>query len=63
MSAYFSPFEELDCCLKEMEQCDTKSNRQVTDNRHSAKVDQEGRNAGYGSPYRAAYMKAHGLEP
>jgi len=63
MSTYFTPFEELDRCLKEMAQCDKESDRQVTDSRHLTIVGQECCNAGYGSPYRAAYMKAHGLEP
>lgn len=63
MSTYFTPFEELDRCLNEIEPRDTKSDRQVTDNRYSTKVGQECCNAEYGSPYRAAYMKAHGLEP
>lgn len=63
MTTYFTPFEELDRCLKEMEQCDANSDRQARDNRQLIKANQDGRNAGYGSPYRAAYMKAHGLEP
>jgi hypothetical protein len=63
MSTNFIPFEELDRCLKEMEQRDRKSDGLVTDNRYLAKVGQERCNAGYGSPYREAYMKAHGLEP
>lgn len=63
MNTNFTVFEELDRCLNEMKQCDTKSDRQATDNRYSTKVGQECCNAEYGSPYRAAYMKAHGLEP
>ena len=62
MNTYFTPFEELDRCLKEMEP-DRKSDGLVADRRYLAKVGQERCNADYGSPYRAAYMKAHGLEP
>jgi hypothetical protein len=63
MSTYFTQLDEIDLASKEMEQCDTNLDRQVTDNRYLSQVDQEGCNAGYGSPYRAAYMKAHGLDP
>ena len=54
--------EEIDLVLKEMENSDMPIDRQVTNKIPSAQASQEIWNTGYGSPYRAAYIKAHCLD-
>lgn len=54
--------EEIDLILKEIENFDMQVDWQVTGIKPLSKASQEGWNGSYGSPYRAAYMKAHRLE-
>lgn len=63
MSRNLTQPEEIDLALHEITKNAMESDMESTDAKPLAKSTQEGWNTGSTSPYRAAYMKAHGLIP
>ena len=63
MNRNLSQPEEIDLILNEMAKRDMEAEVPIRDSRPFPRFSQEGWNGGYVSPYRAAYMKAHGLVP
>jgi hypothetical protein len=63
MSRNLSQPEEIDLVLNEMSKCDLEVDTKISGAKPLAHPHQEGWNTGYVSPYRAAYMKVHGLVP
>lgn len=62
MSQKLTQPEEIDCILNGMVENDLKVDAPVTENNNYIYGDaQAGRKGAYVSPYRAAYMKSHGL--
>jgi hypothetical protein len=61
MSRNLTQPEEIDLVLHEITKKAMEADMEMSDTKSVAKSTQEGWNTGSISPYRAAYMKAHGL--
>jgi hypothetical protein len=61
MSRNLTQPEEIDLVLHEMAKNTMDADRETRDTKPLARSAQEGWDTGSISPYRAAYMKAHGL--
>ncbi len=61
MSRNLTQPEEIDLVLHEITKNAMEADMEISDSKPLTKSTQEGWNTGSISPYRAAYMKAHGL--